>query len=50
MPAPPPRPTVYLESRYRKLERGLPQTIFYCPECQTGGRVLKDRRLSRLLR
>jgi formamidopyrimidine-DNA glycosylase len=25
-------------------------TIFYCPECQTGRRVLKDRRLSRLLR
>jgi formamidopyrimidine-DNA glycosylase len=25
-------------------------TIFYCPECQTGGRTLKDRRLSRLLR
>jgi formamidopyrimidine-DNA glycosylase len=25
-------------------------TIFYCPHCQTGGRVLKDRRLSRLLR
>ena len=25
-------------------------TIFYCPQCQTGGRVLKDRRLSRLLR
>jgi formamidopyrimidine-DNA glycosylase len=25
-------------------------TIFYCPACQTGGRVLKDRRLSRLLR
>jgi formamidopyrimidine-DNA glycosylase len=25
-------------------------TIFYCPDCQTGGRVLKDRRLSRLLR
>ncbi|MDX6517379.1 MAG: hypothetical protein QOF50_225, partial [Gaiellaceae bacterium] len=24
--------------------------IYYCPECQTGGRVLKDRRLSRLLR
>ena len=22
----------------------------YCPTCQTGGRVLKDRRLSRLLR
>jgi formamidopyrimidine-DNA glycosylase len=25
-------------------------TIFYCPECQTEGRVLKDRRLSRLLK
>jgi formamidopyrimidine-DNA glycosylase len=25
-------------------------TIYYCPSCQTGGRVLKDRRLSRLLR
>jgi formamidopyrimidine-DNA glycosylase len=25
-------------------------TIYYCPACQTDGRVLKDRRLSRLLR
>jgi formamidopyrimidine-DNA glycosylase len=25
-------------------------TIYYCPTCQTEGRVLKDRRLSRLLR
>jgi formamidopyrimidine-DNA glycosylase len=25
-------------------------TVYYCPECQTEGRVLKDRRLSRLLR
>jgi formamidopyrimidine-DNA glycosylase len=25
-------------------------TVYYCPGCQTGGRVLKDRRLSRLLR
>lgn len=24
--------------------------IVYCPDCQTGGRTLKDRRLSRLLR
>jgi len=24
--------------------------IAYCPTCQTGGRILKDRRLSRLLR
>ena len=25
-------------------------TVYYCPDCQTEGRVLKDRRLSRLLR
>ena len=25
-------------------------TVYYCSHCQTGGRVLKDRRLSRLLR
>jgi formamidopyrimidine-DNA glycosylase len=25
-------------------------TIYYCPQCQTGGRTLKDRRMSRLLR
>ena len=25
-------------------------TVYYCPACQTGGRTLKDRRLSRLLR
>lgn len=25
-------------------------TIYYCPACQTGGRLLADRRLSRLLR
>jgi formamidopyrimidine-DNA glycosylase len=25
-------------------------TVFYCAPCQTGGRVLKDRRMSRLLR
>ena len=25
-------------------------TIYYCPTCQTGGRELKDRRMSRLLR
>jgi formamidopyrimidine-DNA glycosylase len=25
-------------------------TIYYCPDCQTDGRVLKDRRMSRLLR
>jgi formamidopyrimidine-DNA glycosylase len=25
-------------------------TIYYCPACQTHGKLLKDRRLSRLLR
>jgi formamidopyrimidine-DNA glycosylase len=25
-------------------------TIYYCSKCQTGGKVLKDRRMSRLLR
>ena len=25
-------------------------TIYYCPTCQTGGRIIKDRRLSKLLR
>jgi formamidopyrimidine-DNA glycosylase len=25
-------------------------TVYYCPECQTGGRILKDRRLSKLLK
>jgi len=25
-------------------------SVFYCPHCQTGGRLLADRRLSRLLR
>jgi formamidopyrimidine-DNA glycosylase len=25
-------------------------TIYYCPTCQTGGRILADRRMSRLLR
>ena len=31
---PRPRSNLYLESRYRKLKRGLPQTIFYCPKCK----------------
>jgi len=25
-------------------------TVYYCPQCQTAGRLLKDRRMSRLLR
>ena len=30
----PARTNLWLESRYRKLRRGLPQTIFYCPRCK----------------
>jgi tRNA pseudouridine(54/55) synthase len=33
-PQPAPRSRIFLESRYRKLVRGLPQTIFWCPECK----------------
>ena len=29
-----PRTKVFVEGRYRKLVRDLPQTIFYCPECK----------------
>lgn len=36
------RRNLYLESRYRKLERGLPQTIFYCPVCKGDRRRRKD--------
>ncbi|MDA1263793.1 MAG: tRNA pseudouridine(54/55) synthase Pus10 [Planctomycetota bacterium] len=30
----PPRSKVFLEGRYRKLTRDLPQTIFWCPKCK----------------
>lgn len=29
-----PRSNLWLESRYRKLKRGLPQTVFFCPRCK----------------
>jgi len=29
-----PRAKIYLEGRYKKLSRDLPQTVFYCPECK----------------
>jgi len=29
-----PRAKIYLEGRYKKLSRNLPQTVFYCPECK----------------
>lgn len=28
------RTNLWLESRYRKLRRGLPQTVFFCPDCK----------------
>lgn len=37
-----PRVRIHLESRYRKLERGLPQTVFWCPECKGHKRRRKD--------
>ena len=30
----PPQAKVFLEGRYRKLSRDLPQTVFFCPECK----------------
>ncbi len=38
----PPLERIFLESRYRKLERGLPQTIFFCPECKGHRRRSKN--------
>ncbi|PIE22154.1 MAG: tRNA pseudouridine(54/55) synthase Pus10 [Planctomycetota bacterium] len=32
-----PRTRLFFEGRYRKLVRGLPQTIFYCPRCKGRG-------------
>ena len=29
-----PRAKIYLEGRYKKLSRELPQTVFFCPECK----------------
>ena len=33
---------VCLESRYRKLQRGVSQTIFYCPECKGNRRRARE--------
>jgi len=30
----PPKTKVYIEGRYRKLSRDLPQTVFFCPDCK----------------
>jgi tRNA pseudouridine synthase 10 len=30
----PPQVKVYVEGRYRKLSRDLPQTVFFCPDCK----------------
>jgi tRNA pseudouridine synthase 10 len=41
----PPKAKVFLEGRYRKLTRDLPQTIFWCPECK--GHVRRKRKCER---
>jgi tRNA pseudouridine synthase 10 len=41
-PAPRPRSNLWLESRYRKLRRGLPQTVFFCPKCKGDRRRRND--------
>ena len=41
----PPKAKVFLEGRYRKLSRDLPQTIFYCPECK--GHMRRKRKCER---
>jgi tRNA U54 and U55 pseudouridine synthase Pus10 len=37
-----PRGKVFLEGRYRKLSRDLPQTIFFCPDCKGHPRRRKN--------
>ena len=37
-----PRCDLWLESRYRKLRRGLPQTVFFCPACKGDRRRKHD--------
>ena len=39
-----------LDERFAKRIADIEDVIAYCPHCQTEGRVLKDRRLSRLLK
>lgn len=33
-PSTPPAAKVFVEGRYRKLSRDLPQTVFFCPDCK----------------
>jgi tRNA pseudouridine synthase 10 len=40
-----PQAKVYIEGRYRKLTRDLPQTVFFCPECK--GHVRRRRGCAR---
>ena len=38
----PPAAKVFVEGRYRKLSRDLPQTVFFCPDCKGHPRRRKD--------
>ena len=38
----PPRAKLYIEGRYKKLTRDLPQTVFFCPDCKGHQRRRKN--------
>lgn len=38
----PPKVKVFVEGRYKKLTRDLPQTVFFCPECRGHPRRRRD--------
>ena len=38
----PPRAKLFVEGRYRKLCRDLPQTVFFCPDCKGHPRRRKN--------
>ena len=38
----PPKIKVFVEGRYKKLSRDLPQTVFFCPDCKGHPRRRKD--------
>ena len=38
----PPAAKIFVEGRYRKLSRDLPQTVFFCPDCKGHPRRRKD--------
>ena len=43
-------PPVWQVAQYWRLESANDTSLQYCPTCQTGGKPLADRRLSRLVK